>query len=143
MQLQGRNLSVQMEGEDVKLLQRELRLLGFDILEDEVARTYFGRTTLEAVKAFQQRHNLEADGIVGERTAALINQELEGQQPPPPQLFVVKGQVVHVDGRPVGNSIVRAFDVRLRTADVLGETTADPQGNYEIRYSPEQFQRDG
>jgi hypothetical protein len=42
MHLQGRNLSVQMQGEDVKLLHKELRLLGFDIPEDEVVRTFFG-----------------------------------------------------------------------------------------------------
>ena len=61
----------------------------------------------------------------------------------PPNLpFVVKGRVVHVDGRPFAGGVVRAFDVRLRSDALLGQTTTDPRGGYEIRYSAEQFQQD-
>ena len=49
MQLWGRNLLVQIQGEDVKLLHKELRLLGFDIPEDEVVRTFVERATAEAL----------------------------------------------------------------------------------------------
>ncbi len=48
MKLQGRDLTSGLRGEDVSLLQFELRQLGFSILDQEVARKFFGNTTLEA-----------------------------------------------------------------------------------------------
>jgi N-acetyl-anhydromuramyl-L-alanine amidase AmpD len=50
-------------GQPVRILQKALH-----VLEDGV----FGKCTREAVIAFQRDHNLTADGIVGEKTWALI-----------------------------------------------------------------------
>ena len=54
------------EGRDVKMLQEQLVDLGY-LSESDVDRVY-GPTTVEAVKAFQKRNGLSADGLAGEKT---------------------------------------------------------------------------
>ncbi len=54
------------EGHDVKMLQEQLVDLGY-LSADEVDRIY-GEKTVEAVKAFQKRNGLTADGKAGEKT---------------------------------------------------------------------------
>src|SRR5262250_2908453 len=70
MDLQDRNLSLNMRGPDVDLLVQELRALGFDIPPIETA---FGRFTRKAVMAIQEREQLDPTGIVDRPTAAAIN----------------------------------------------------------------------
>ena len=53
---------------DVKALQRALRLVGYDLEIDGV----FGRITLECVKSFQATHHLARDGVVGPLTWAAL-----------------------------------------------------------------------
>lgn len=52
-------------GEDVRVLQRALHLADDGI---------FGKVTEDAVRTFQKSHGLTADGIVGAKTWAAINQ---------------------------------------------------------------------
>ena len=58
--------------ENVKLMQEKLGI--------SPAVTNFGPKTEEAVKAFQTKHGLPADGIVGDKTWAMI----VGENTPPP-----------------------------------------------------------
>lgn len=51
-------------GDDVRILQQALKLYPDGV---------FGPLTEEAVKQFQAKHGLKADGVVGEKTWALIN----------------------------------------------------------------------
>ena len=60
-------------GEDVKILQRALRSVGYDLAIDGI----FGRITLECVKSFQATHDLERDGIVGPLTWGKL-EEVQG-----------------------------------------------------------------
>ncbi|MEP6913861.1 MAG: peptidoglycan-binding protein, partial [bacterium] len=80
MNLQDRNLSRGIQGEDVKLLQSELRQLGHEIADAEVAKSLFGETTLRAVIEFQKSHGLSEDGIVGENTAKELSVAIAGLQ---------------------------------------------------------------
>jgi N-acetylmuramoyl-L-alanine amidase len=57
-----------MEGSDVVKLQEAIKKAGIDVGIDGE----FGPGTDKAVKAFQQKHNLVADGIVGAKTRALM-----------------------------------------------------------------------
>ena len=73
------------EGRDVKMLQEQLVDLGY-LSEKDVDRVY-GPTTTEAVKAFQKRNGLTADGLAGEKTLeklyseqAKISKSLEEKQ---------------------------------------------------------------
>ena len=56
--------------EDVKVLQRALRSIGYDLVIDGI----FGRITLECVKSFQGTHGLTRDGIVGPLTWAALEE---------------------------------------------------------------------
>ncbi len=59
---------------DVKVLQRTLRSVGYDLEIDGV----FGRITQECVKSFQATHGLVRDGIVGPKTWAALEKAVEG-----------------------------------------------------------------
>lgn len=54
-----------------------------------------------------------------------------------PRSFVVLGRVRYPDGKPYARCRVKAFDKRLRTEVLLGETVTDTRGVYEIRYAGE------
>lgn len=57
-----------MEGSDVKKLQESLQKAGITVSVDWV----FGPGTDKAVKEFQQKNSLDADGIVGAKTRELM-----------------------------------------------------------------------
>ncbi len=140
MQLQGRDLKVNMRGADVKLLQKELQELGFPIDDED---GHFGATTRRAVLRFQEQHLAELDlpkptGIVDEATALLINAEVNARQS---DSFVVKGVVRYEDGKPFAAGLVVAFDKDMREEEQLGKVNTDSVGRYEITYTAAQFQR--
>jgi hypothetical protein len=130
MKLQARNLSLQMDGADVKLLQTELGQRGYVIPPQETEKGYFGEETRRAVFMFQQARGLLTTGIVDDVTARAIN-----------DAFLVQGTVRRENQRPLPQAMVRAFDKDLRHEQLLGETTTDPQGFYKILYSRDQFRR--
>jgi hypothetical protein len=214
MRLQGRNLTLNMKGPDVDLLQKELRILRHVIPQDE---PHFGRATRLAVMTIQQVARIEATGIVDERTATLINKlvdELQhapgtvagtvtgepggplngarvgvlgtniatltnaqgqykldnvaagsvriqasaiGYQPQDASIVVapgqstvrnfaltkvataqqvVRGRVAQENGTVVPNAKVVAFQVAGADSQRLNETTSEPDGRYEIKYTP-------
>lgn len=135
MRLQGRNLSVRMQGEDVALLQRELQRLGFAIAESQVTSRFSGDSTLAAVRLFQEQQGLQPTGVVDEGIATQIN----AAQPRPS--FIVNGLVRQQDGRGVPNVTVKAYDQDLRSQELLGEAITTENGAYEIGYSADQFAR--
>ena len=136
MDLQGRNLHIEMRGDDVALLQHELRQLGYEIEEDD--RGYFGGGTQRAVEAFQSDRNLMATGEVDEETAALINATLQ-------DVFSVGGYIRSTDGTPLDGVQVEVFYRGFRTDDIsLGEPVATtPSGEYQIRYAVDILHRQG
>ncbi|MBB3188947.1 neuraminidase-like domain-containing protein [Halomonas cerina] len=138
MNLQGRNLSRGMQGEDVQLLQSELQKLDFTIAVNETDAGFFGEATTLVVMAFQTQHELEATGIVDERTAQAINAAVDAEQP---ERFVVNGQVQQRDGTPEPGVLVRAVDRDLRREQELGQTLTNESGRYEIAYTAGQFRR--
>lgn len=146
MKLEGRNLSLRMQGEDVERLKEELRKLGFSIERDEAG---FGKTTRQAVLEFQRKRGLGATGVVDESTANLINAEVDALKPEPEprrarEPFFIRGQVRRADGVPFVGGVVRAFDKDLRAEEDLSPpagVTIDQTGHYEIQYTAEQFRR--
>ena len=144
MNLQGRNISIQVEpGDDVVLLQSELRLLGYEIPVEETEEKRFGPKTEEAVFDFQKTHALQPTGVVDEVTAKRINEEVSklDQRPTESETFIVKGEVRRADGKPIVGIKVQAFDKDLRTEQHLNDVLTDPKGRYEITYTAEQFRR--
>ncbi|MBI2737403.1 MAG: peptidoglycan-binding protein [Rhodospirillales bacterium] len=142
MKLQGRNLSIRLRGDDVKLLHTELRQIGLSVARAEADDAMFGSTTEAVVKAFQAQHSLPQTGIVDAATATAINREVDrvaaaAAQPP----LAVHGRVVADDGTAASAVTVRAFDKDMRSETLLGSATTDRLGRYEIRYEPAQFRR--
>ena len=134
MQLQGRNLTTGLRGDDVKLLHSELKQLGFLIPSEEVTGGLFGEGTASEVKRFQTSHQLRPTGVVDATTATAINRDFDS-------LSLVQGQVRNGDGEPFTAGIVQAFDKDLRIEQPLGEVALTDQGRYEIRYSAGKFAR--
>lgn len=58
-------------GDDVKRLQTSLNIKGYKIAVDGI----FGKLTLNAVKDYQSKSNLKADGLVGQATLAKLNEK--------------------------------------------------------------------
>lgn len=138
IRLRGRNLSIWIRGDDVKLLQKELRKLGYTIPNDEADESIFGEETHKTVLEFQEKHQAEATGVVDRPTAELINAEVDKLQP---ATFVVSGTIRRRDESPFAGIIVRAADKDLRSVQLLGQTKTDKNGHYEISYTPEKFLR--
>ena len=132
MELQNRNLSIRMRGEDVTLLHAELKQLGFKIAGNDVQRKYFGPGTKEAVEAFQKRKKLPITGIVDKRTAARINAEVNASRPlGVPRVY---GVVVEADDTPRSGLTVQAFNKGVGTERLIGTSRTDHGGAYEIPY---------
>lgn len=81
MKLQGRNLSIDMQGDDVRLLHTELRQLGFVIPDDELRKSFFGEGTRDAVWKLQDSNRLRATGEVDEIVAKLMTALVDLSQP--------------------------------------------------------------
>ncbi len=130
MKLQGRNLEPNFRGDDVKLLQSELRQLKLktQIVDPE---GFFGSTTFLAVQEFQNLHRLEVTGTVDQETARLINREVDESVA---EMFIVRGEVRRSDGDPMRGVIVRALRKRLRKDDLIGQATTSATGDYNIEY---------
>jgi hypothetical protein len=58
-----------------------------------------------------------------------------------PQTFIVRGSVRQADGTPMVGVLVRAFDIDLRSKELLGEAKTDQKGSYEIKYTHQRFRR--
>jgi murein L,D-transpeptidase YcbB/YkuD len=69
---EGESLRQDMSGERVRLLRRRLIATG-DLESSSPNSTVFDATIVGAVKRFQDRHGLDADGIVGKRTLRAMN----------------------------------------------------------------------
>lgn len=132
MNLEGRNLQINMSGNDVRRLQTELRQLGFNLQVNGL----FDSMTLVAVERFQRERGLPVNGIIDEITARRINAEVNALNPPP---LIVKGQVFQADGDPADGVSVSAFDIDLRNEQILGQTQTDRQGIYQIAYTTDQY----
>lgn len=66
------NLAIGSVGEDVKVLQAQLKKLGY---YDGIPDGQFGESTRDAVIQFQQEKNVLADGIAGSQTRELLKAE--------------------------------------------------------------------
>ena len=155
MKRQGRNLTNGTQGDDVRLLHRELRLLGFRIPASETRQGVFGPKTEAAVRKLQEKARLKVTGVVNRATARAIDEQI-GKLPakagskamtqspaaPPPakaadeqsDSFKVTGTVTSPDRDVIG--VLRVEIVRKQAGpDVpLAETTTDARGRYAVDF---------
>lgn len=144
MQLQGRNLSEGMRGEDVALLHSELAQLieagrlDAEIADEEAAGQRFGQTTYEAVIRFQEQHGLDPSGVVEDQTALRINQEVDALQP-----YVVTGRVFNRTRAGVDGLRVEIVDKNVGGDARLAETTTGDGGTYRAAFTTESLRERG
>jgi hypothetical protein len=67
----ARTLRQGMRGSDILTLQTYLYKHQYGLTKKDLI-SYFGAKTKQAVIAFQKKHKLKADGVVGEKTSALL-----------------------------------------------------------------------
>jgi len=68
-----RTLKIGSNGPDVKDLQTNLRIMGYNLTPDGI----FGNNTFQIVVQFQTSHNLSPDGVVGINTWTVLNEEVQ------------------------------------------------------------------
>jgi peptidoglycan hydrolase-like protein with peptidoglycan-binding domain len=163
MKLQGRELSNGTQGDDVRLLHRELALLGVrGIPDDEAHPGIFGPHTLAAVRDFQQRAGLPVTGVVDEPTARAINQQVDRTPPAPPggaapvtppnapltpdeaDPYTVEGRVTSADRAGLSGLRVVVLDVAVgRDVELATAVTDGPRGEYAAHFDARDFRRRG
>ncbi len=138
MRSSGRNLHENLHGDDVALLQHQLRQLGHETTDED---GFFGPGTHGAVVSFQEAQRLETNGVVDRRTGSRIDAAFDGLDRDL-RAFKVRGRVHSEDGEALTRGKVRAFDHGLRRREPLGEARLDDGGLYEIDYAAASFTRD-
>ncbi|MBW1901892.1 MAG: L,D-transpeptidase family protein [Deltaproteobacteria bacterium] len=69
---EGKVLKPDMQNERVGLIRKRLAVTG-DLASDHLDGMIYDNEVVEAVKAFQSRHGLTADGVVGAKTLSAMN----------------------------------------------------------------------
>src|SRR5438874_3995414 len=157
-------IHLQEQSVNVANLQEALQALGFPVSPDEKARQLAGNATIELVRRLQHQFNLQFDDrvVVDNTTADFINRMLHDRgllDEDRPIQFKVSGKVFNQFGQSINEKSVMAFDVDLRGAaiyntvdnlqklqdsngfELLGQSTTDDAGQYEITFASESFQR--
>jgi peptidoglycan hydrolase-like protein with peptidoglycan-binding domain len=137
MNLQGRDLQLSLNGNDVQLLHTELAQMALPVPDDERQRAFFGQGTHNAVVRFQQEHQLAPTGIVDAATARAINQAVDAS------FYTVVGTVVSPDRAGVGGLRVQIVDKNIGQDVPLTETTTDERGRYTARFAASSLQARG
>lgn len=137
MQLQNRNLQPNLRGDDVLLLQNELRQLGFTITDPDA---FFGSSTFLAVIAFQQQHDLPQTGIVDAAVALALEAAVQARQTEGSTGYRIRGKVVHSDGNPADRTAIEVIEKGLRLEYPLASGTTDDTGAFDIVYPPPKTQ---
>ncbi len=110
----------------------------------EVKKSFFGEATAKVIALFQRIYmQTEPSGIVDEATAGSINEllskagliELEESAD-----YSVYGTVRDSGLTIMPKTLVRAFDLDIRSEQQLGETKTDKNGYYKIDYKQSKFQ---
>ena len=135
-----RPLTLGSTGAEVRFLQCALRQLAYEIPIDERSDETFGPGTQRALERFQGESGLRVNGQFDETTARELLARWNTL--PPVSAYVVHGTVRRADGSRAGDTLVRAFDKRLRSDTMLGYTRTDTCGHYQISYQPIRFDCD-
>jgi hypothetical protein len=95
-----------MRGDDVALLQRALRLIGYAEPVDERRDAVFGGSTFEAVSRFQKERGMEVAGVVDAQTALAIT-------------VVMEAETVTVQGRVAGHTRAGVGLLHVDIVDII------------------------
>jgi hypothetical protein len=133
-----RLLFIGMSGLDVSSLHNILKLLGFNIAEEEIKKNLFGDSTHNAIKQIQFENHLDQTGILDESTKTSLLESAKEKG-----FFSVKGIIVTRTGVAAKGLQVIAIDKNQGKDSLLGNTVTDDTGKYVILYKKENFVLNG
>lgn len=116
-------------------------------LANEIAKQAFGKRTKRLLGGVLKLLKAPGAKSVTQRVADILNRELErlgafselDRSAAP--AYAVSGVVRLADGSPGRDMMVSAFDLDLRSEDLLGRAATGDNGTYQIKYKAEQFSR--
>ena len=133
-------------GTQVALLHKALKLAGVTISGNDIQKKYFGPASRNALKQFQKKHNLEATGIIDDRTSKMLNDYLKKEEdatsPEKLSKYSIQGIITGKDDKPLVGLEVKAVDYDLDNYENrLGTTKTDKNGYYLINYTDKDFRK--
>jgi peptidoglycan hydrolase-like protein with peptidoglycan-binding domain len=134
MNLQGRDLQLNLNGNDVQLLHTELAQIGLPVPDDERQRDFFGQGTHDAIIRFQQEHRLAPTGVVDAATARAITQAVDAS------FYAVVGTVVSPDRVGVGGLRIQIVDKNVGQDVPLADAVTDERGRYTAHFAASSLQ---
>lgn len=157
-------ITANSRGKQVADLHEIMVSFGFRVTEEEISKQFYGESTKNGVKLFQEQFSeeLEVSGELDETTMKKINSLLSkgkdkdkddkdkdngnakgkgGSNNPKPERYRVKGHCYDANEKPHVKAIVKAYDRDLRSEELLGQTKTDAKGYYEIWYTPAKFSK--
>jgi N-acetylmuramoyl-L-alanine amidase len=119
-------LKIGDEGDDVRLVQIALNAVGFELLVDGD----FGPATDRAVREFQNRARLVADGKVGDQTQAALHEAATPAQPgmPEPDKSAIDGAVPAGAAPPPNVDSLQLLDTARAIHTIWVHCAATPEG---------------
>lgn len=135
----NRRLRLNMTGRQVATAQQALAFLGHDIEVGEHQQRRFGRTTREAVLAFQRGRRLPQSGELDQATLRTLNTEIAANTPgdvPAPR-WRIRGSVRDANWAGLSGVTVRISDQPVKgSGAVLAEKTTAANGFFDVPYDP-------
>src|SRR6266480_7702866 len=104
MDLQRRDLKLDLSGDDVRRLQSELAQLGLSVPDTERQQASFGQGTREAVIRMQKERGLDPTGVVDAQTTSTIRQVVDAIT------YTVQGTVTSPDHAGLGELHIEIVD---------------------------------
>jgi peptidoglycan hydrolase-like protein with peptidoglycan-binding domain len=121
-------------------LQETLAFLGYKIDAREYGASTFGKTTQQAVLAYQRRRGLPVSGHADAPTLRSLNVEITEANPQaaaPPTAFHMRGSVRDELWQGKSGMKVQVWEYLLRDAGtMLGERRSFDNGFYDVPYAP-------
>lgn len=141
LSLINKNLRLNKVSPQVAELQKALAHLGYSIADNEFKTQTFGKTTREAVLAFQEKNGLPETGHVENGTRKSINRMIETANPDATaskSKYKVKGSVRDEVMQPKGNMVIQVFEKLLdgESKEPLASQRNYMNGFFDISYTP-------
>lgn len=132
-------LRLSMKGKKIQNLQIALAWLGYNINKEEYKKETFGKSTLDAVVAFQRANKLTAFGAVEQEVAYFLNKQLAVSNPTilNTSQYRVRGAVRDDLWQGQKGAKIQILEKQLRGEPILiGEQKSFKNGFYDLMYTP-------
>lgn len=131
-------LRLNKKGSRVNDLQDALAWLEYSIDKKEYDQKKYGKSTRNAVIAFQKKYNLPVTGNVGWRTKTKFNEMIKSNRRMVPcqDKYRVRGTVRDENWQPVPYAKIQIFEKQFKKDALLVERKTLSNGFYDVQYLP-------